>query len=72
MLGPHVCFKWMFGFEAREMAGAGRGGGRGELELGEWNGCGRSGGGVRNVGGMRTDFTAEWSLKILCLAKVKG
>lgn len=50
------------------MLGVGEGG----WEQTEQNGCSRKGAGVQNVGGMGTGVPAEWCLKILCLAKLKG
>ena len=47
--------------------GAGRGGRVEDLELGGGGAAAGVGGGMRNVGGMRTDFTTEQSLKILWL-----
>ena len=50
------------------MRGGAGGGGRVEdLELGGGGAAAGVGGGMRNVGGMRTDFTTEQSLKILWL-----
>ena len=50
------------------MRGGAGGGGRVEdLELGGGGAAAGVGGGMRNMGGMRTDFTTEQSLKILWL-----
>ena len=50
------------------MRGGAGGGGRVEdLDLGGGGAAAGVGGGMRNVGGMRTDFTTEQSLKILWL-----
>ena len=56
---------WVRGWQMR--GGAGGGGRVEDLELGGGGAAAGVGGGMWNVGGMRTDFTTEQSLKILWL-----